>query len=139
MEIIAGKSTHPILLFDGTCNLCDGSVQWILRADRHKKFRFASLQSDFGQSQLQALAGELMDVDSVILLEGDRVFVRSAAVLRVFHHLGGGYGILALLGVIPRWLRDPVYDWIARKRYGWFGKRDRCLIPTPELRERFLD
>ena len=134
----AGDSPHPVVLFDGVCNLCNGSVQFILKRDPRGRFRFASLQSETGRS-LMAEHGLDPDVlSSVLLVEDGRVWRESSAALRIARHLPGGWKLLRVFAVVPRPLRDAVYRWIARNRYRWFGKTETCWLPTPELRERFL-
>ncbi|HEV8582991.1 MAG TPA: thiol-disulfide oxidoreductase DCC family protein [Thermoanaerobaculia bacterium] len=132
-------SPHPVLLFDGVCNLCNGSVQFIIRRDPQARFRFASLQSAVGQLYLEELQVDRQAIDSVILVEGDRWYKESDAALGVVRILGGPWRALGVLRLIPRPLRDRLYRLIARNRYRWFGKREACWLPTPELRERFLD
>lgn len=127
-----------VLLFDGVCNLCNSSVQFILARDPKAKFRFASLQSDEGQALLQEFEDRPSDLSSVVLIEDGQLYTRSDAALRVARQLSGGWPLLYAFIVLPRALRDAVYDWIARNRYRWFGKRDSCMIPSPELRSRFL-
>ena len=132
------ETANPIVLFDGVCNLCNGSVQFILRHDPAARFRFASLQSPVGQD-LQARFG--MDpgrLDSVILVEGDRWYKESDAALRIARGMSGAWKALAAFRVIPRPIRDAAYRLIARNRYRWFGKQETCWLPTPELRGRFL-
>jgi predicted DCC family thiol-disulfide oxidoreductase YuxK len=130
---------HPLLLFDGVCNLCNGSVQFIIRRDPEGRFRFASLQSAAGQRYLDELRIDRQALDSMILVEGDRWSRESDAALRVARILGGPWRILGVFWLVPRPLRDRVYRLIARNRYRWFGKRESCWLPAPELRERFLD
>jgi predicted DCC family thiol-disulfide oxidoreductase YuxK len=131
-------TANPIVLFDGVCNLCNGSVQFIIRHDREGRFRFASLQSPVGQD-LQARFGmDPRQLDSVILVEGDRWFKESDAALRIARGMNGAWKALSVFRVIPRPLRDAVYRLIARNRYRWFGKQETCWLPTPELRGRFL-
>lgn len=139
MTIPTEKSAYPTLLFDGVCNLCNGSVQAVIRLDKAHQFRFASLQSDFGQGMLDHYGLSRDDIDSVILIDERGAHVKSEAALRVFGHLKGGYRLVALLRIIPRSIRDAIYDWVARNRYEWFGKQETCMIPTPELKDRFLD
>ena len=129
---------HPTLLFDGYCNLCSGSVLAIIRRDPQRIFRFVSLQSDLGQALLNQHSLSNIDIDSVVLINGDSCSIKSDAVLDVFHLLGGFYRPLAVFKYLPISFRSWVYDLIAGNRYAWFGKKDVCLIPTPELRERFL-
>jgi predicted DCC family thiol-disulfide oxidoreductase YuxK len=130
---------HPIVLFDGVCNLCNGAVQFILRRDPGGGFRFASLQSPFGEELRARLGIDPQAVDSIILVEGDRWYKESDAALRIAHGMSGAWRALGVLRLIPRPLRNAVYRWIARNRYRWFGKQETCWLPTPELRERFLD
>lgn len=129
----------PILLFDGVCNLCNRSVQFVLKRDTHKKFRFASLQGKAGQELLQKFNLPLTNFNSFIVVEGNRFYTRSAAILRMLKILGGGWKLLYGFMIVPRFIRDGIYNLIARNRYSWFGKREECWVPTPELRARFLD
>ncbi|QGJ70490.1 Thiol-disulfide oxidoreductase DCC [Planctomycetales bacterium 10988] len=135
----APSTEGPILLFDGVCNLCHASVHFILDRDPGKKFHFASLQSEVGKQLLEKHGLPTEDWDSVVLIEGDRASQRSTAALRAAKLLKWPWPLLAVFLIIPRMIRDPVYQWIARNRYRWFGKEESCRIPTPELRERFLD
>jgi len=128
-----------LLLFDGVCNLCHGAVRFIIARDPAKRFRFASLQSDFGRSIVRE-RGLPDDVTTVVLVEpGGRVSARSTAALRVALRLGALWPLLGVLLVVPRFVRDPVYEFIARNRYRWFGKKDSCPLPDPSLADRFLD
>ncbi|HEX6193809.1 MAG TPA: thiol-disulfide oxidoreductase DCC family protein [Chitinophagaceae bacterium] len=133
------NTQHPVLYFDGVCNLCNRSVQYIIKKDKKKLFRFASLQGKSGQAMLAKNGIRQDDFNSFILVEGEKIFTRSTAALRVFRLLGGSWKILYVLIIVPRFLRDPVYNWIARNRYKWYGKRDECMVPTAELRDRFLE
>jgi predicted DCC family thiol-disulfide oxidoreductase YuxK len=133
------EPANPIVLFDGVCNLCSGSVQFILRRDPGARFRFASLQSPAGQELLARFGIDGQGIDSVIVIEGDRWFKESDAALRIARHLGGLWRLLTVFRLIPRPLRDRLYRFIARNRYRWFGKKESCWLPTPELRGRFLD
>ena len=135
-----------ILLFDGTCGFCARNVQFVLRHDRKtQSLRFASLQSDIGAALMERRA-DLRAIDSVIWLEPaterepERVLVRSAAVLRVLQYLGGSWAFLATLGaLVPRSIRDALYDFVARHRQRLAGRGPSCLVPTPAQRARFLD
>ena len=131
--------TKDILLFDGVCNLCNGAVNFIIDHDPKGHFQFAALQSDFGQKTLADLGYDQKDFDSLVLLSKGKVFKKSTAALRIANRLNGLYPLLYLFIIIPPFLRDAVYDLIARNRYRWFGKRDSCRMPTPELRSRFVD
>lgn len=128
----------PIILFDGVCNLCNASVQWVLRRDRAGQFRFAALQSETGQRLLAAQGLEQVSFDTVVLVHGDHIFTRSDAALEVARRLGSPWSWLVILRWIPRRLRDAVYNWVARHRYRWFGRQEACLLPRPEWKERFV-
>jgi predicted DCC family thiol-disulfide oxidoreductase YuxK len=129
---------NPLVLFDGVCNLCSGSVQFILQRDREARFRFASLQSELGR-KIQAEHGlDPGAPSSVLFLEEGRLYRESDAVLRIARRLPGAWKLLAAFKLVPRPLREGLYRWIARNRYRWFGKADTCWLPTPELRGRFL-
>jgi predicted DCC family thiol-disulfide oxidoreductase YuxK len=131
-------SAGPVAFFDGVCNLCNGTVNFLIDRDRRSRLRFAPLQG----STFAALAAshpELGGIDSFVLQEGDRVHVRSSAAVRILMALGGPWRLAGALLAVPRPLRDRLYDFVARRRYRWFGKRDSCRMPTPELRARFLD
>lgn len=132
------NADHPLILFDGVCNLCNWSVQVVIRRDSSKRFRFASLQSHIGQDILGRDEIKLKNIDSIVLLYHDTLLVKSDAILQIFKLLGGPGYFLYGLKIIPKPIRDTLYDWIARNRYGWFGKQDVCMIPTPELEERFI-
>jgi predicted DCC family thiol-disulfide oxidoreductase YuxK len=128
-----------VILFDGVCNLCNASVQWVLRHDRKGIFRFAALQSEIGQQLLQQAGHHNSGaLDSVVLIDGVQVFTHSDAPLEVARRLGGVWATLYIFRWIPRPLRDAVYRWIARNRYRWFGRQEQCLLPRPEWKERFL-
>jgi predicted DCC family thiol-disulfide oxidoreductase YuxK len=126
------------VLFDGVCNLCNGSVQFILKRDPQGLFRFASLQSEAGRSLMDQHGLDPGALSSVVVIEDGRVWQESSAALRVARHLPGAWKLLRVFAVIPRPLRDAVYRLIARNRYRWFGKTETCWLPTPELQGRFL-
>jgi predicted DCC family thiol-disulfide oxidoreductase YuxK len=130
---------NPIILFDGVCNLCNRSIQLIIKNDRKKLFRFASLQGKLGQEVLKKYQLPADQFHSFILVEGDRIFTRSTGALKIFRELGGGLKLLYGFIIIPRFIRDAVYNFVSRNRYKWYGKREECMVPTPELKERFLD
>lgn len=130
---------RPVLLFDGVCHLCHRSVQFVLRHERGSALLFAALQSDTGRALLRDLALPADYLDSMLLCEDGRVYTGSDAALRVARHLRAPWSWGRALLVLPRALRDPVYRWIARNRYRWFGRDEAaCLVPAPGLRERFL-
>lgn len=128
-----------VVLFDGICNLCNRSVQFIIKHDKKDIFRFASLQSEFGQELIRNSGMHSQKVDSILLVEpGEHVFIKSTAALKIAAQLERYSGMRFLL-FLPRFLRDAVYTFIARNRYKWFGKRDECMIPTPELKSKFIE
>ena len=129
---------EPILLFDGVCGLCDRFVQFILRHDSTGKIRFAALQSETGQDLLRRFALPEKDLSFVVLIEGDKSYVRSSAALRSMQYLDGRWKYLSFLRVIPMALSDAAYDFVARRRYSWFGKYDQCIVPSAETKKRFL-
>jgi predicted DCC family thiol-disulfide oxidoreductase YuxK len=128
----------PLVLFDGDCGLCQRSIRLIARFDRHGCFRFAPLE---GPTATRALAGTTIDASSrqtVVLVEGDRVATKSTAALRIAARLGWPMRALAMLWLLPRPVRDALYDLIARHRYRWFGRADTCRLPPAQLRGRLL-
>ena len=130
---------HPIVLFDGVCHLCEGAVRFAIARDPAARLRFAPLQSPLGRALLAQHGYDPDAIDALVLVDGDGAHDRSAAALRLAARLRAPWPWLARpLWLVPRRLRDVVYDRIARSRYRWFGRRDACLVPTPELRARFL-
>jgi predicted DCC family thiol-disulfide oxidoreductase YuxK len=127
-----------IVLFDGVCNLCNGLVRFILKRDRTGKFKFASLQSEIGQQWLQRFGIAKNEFESFVLIQGDKYYLKSGAALKMLRELGGIWKAFYVFIVVPRPVRDFMYDLIAKSRYKIFGKRDVCMVPTPELKERFL-
>lgn len=132
---------HPVVLFDGVCNLCNGAVNFWIDRDPASRLRFASLQSSVGRQLLESLGHPVPagDPESILLVEHGRVHERSGAALRIAWHLSGGWKLLVAFLVVPRPLRDLVYRWVAAHRYRWFGKSDVCRVPTPDLRARFIE
>lgn len=133
-------SDKNLVLFDGVCNLCNSSVQLIIKRDKKDIFRFASLQSDLGKSLTNNTEPQTeSSLKSIVLIESDgRRYTKSTAALRIARHLSG-YSWLSVFLILPKFIRDFFYDVIARNRYRWFGKKDECMIPTPELQSKFLD
>jgi len=128
-----------IILFDGVCNLCNGSVQFVLKHDVKKRFLFASLQSDAATNiLLQLNQKSFKNYDSIILVENEKVFIKSTAALRIAKKLKGLVSLIYVFIIVPRPLRDLVYDYIAKNRYKWFGKKSKCMIPNKEIANRFL-
>ena len=132
------ETYHPVILFDGVCNLCNSSVQFVIKHDTKKIFRFASLQSVAGEKLLTQYHLSKANYTSFILIVKGRAYTRSTAALKVAQKLSGAWKLLYVFIVIPPFIRNAVYDLIARNRYKWFGKKDSCMIPSPELKARFL-
>lgn len=128
-----------IILFDGLCNLCDATVQFIIKRDTKDVFRFVSLQSDLGRELLQKLPIEFQLTDSVFLYESEKVFFyKSQAVFEIVKSIGGIYYCLLIFKLLPNTITNAVYDFIAKNRYKWWGKKESCLVPTKELKSKFL-
>lgn len=137
MEIPENKK---LILFDGVCNLCNGAVQFIIEHDKKDIFRFASLQSDFGRKLVEERGLDPDDIDSIMLIEpGVAYYRKSTAALEISRDLSGAYSLLKNFLVLPEGFRDLIYDLIANNRYKWFGKKEECMIPSPELKAKFLD
>ena len=132
------NAAHPVLLFDGVCNLCNGAVRFIIKRDPHAHIRFAALQSDAAKDLLRSINADETQPDSMILIEDGRLHTRSTAALRIAKSLRFPWPMMHALVIVPRPLRDWMYDFIAARRYRWFGRRESCLLPTPELQSRFL-
>lgn len=138
------ETSHPVLLYDGQCGFCNKGVQHILKYDKRKTMLFAALQSDYGKSVLTRHP-ELNGADSLVFVEPldfaylEQVFVRSDAALRVAAYLGWPWKLALVAYVVPRSIRDYLYDQFAKRRYHWFGKLDSCLLPSPDVRARFLE
>lgn len=130
---------HPVLLFDGHCNLCNGAVQWVLARDKAGVIRFASLQSEVGQRLQEQFKLDPAALDSIVLVKDKQAYQKSTAALETAASLGGIYGAATVFKVVPTFIRNAVYDFIARNRYRWFGRSEECWLPRPEWKERFLD
>jgi Uncharacterized protein conserved in bacteria len=125
-----------IVLFDGYCGLCSKLVDFLLKNDKKKKFYYSSQQSEFAERFLEE---GLTDINAIFYFHSGRMYTKSTAIVRIIYQLGGVWKLGILLFIIPAFLRNLIYDWIARKRYLWFGKTDACYFPKPEFKERFLD
>jgi predicted DCC family thiol-disulfide oxidoreductase YuxK len=133
-------STEPTILFDGYCNLCNSWVSFVIARDHKRRFRFATLQGARGHALVQGGDGLSAPLrESVVLVQNDRVYTRSGAALRIFAALGFPWSLFKVFLIVPRQLRDVVYDFVARNRYRWFGRRTECRVPRPEERTRFLE
>lgn len=128
----------PVVFFDGYCGLCNHFLDFILKRDRSNKFYYAPLQGETAKRFLPELDGDTEEW-TMYYLDENGLYERSTATLEILKRLGGGFGVIGYLTVIPRFIRDPIYRLIARNRYKWFGKRDTCRLPMPEESERFLD
>lgn len=126
-----------IILFDGVCNLCNSFVQKVITADKNNHFKFASLQSEAGQ-KLLADKPEFKDLKTIIYLENGQIFTRSTAALKISKRLSGAWPLLQAGYILPVFIRDGIYNLIAKNRYKWFGKKDQCMIPTPNIKSKFL-
>ena len=131
-------NANAVILFDGVCNFCNGAINFVLKQDKNGIFRFAPLQSEAGQRLLQQYNLSTAEFDSFVLIDNGKIYKKSAASLRVMNKLPWYWKEVQLLRIIPVAFRDAIYDFIARNRYKWFGKKEQCMIPTPEMRKRFL-
>ena len=129
---------HPIILFDGVCNFCNGAVNFTIKRDIQKRIRFAALQSDAGRRLVQQYGLPADDLRSFLFIENGKVYNRSTAALKVCRYLSSLWPLCFGLMIVPPFIRNGIYDWIAKNRYKWFGERQKCMIPTPEVRARFL-
>jgi predicted DCC family thiol-disulfide oxidoreductase YuxK len=129
---------NPVVLFDGVCNFCNGGVNYIIRQDKKKIFRFAPLQSDAGQKILSQYQLPTKDFNSFVVVHNGKAYNKSTAGLVVWGLLPWYWKWTQLFWIVPRFIRDAVYDFVARNRYKWFGKREQCMIPTADVRGRFL-
>lgn len=129
---------QPLLLFDGVCNLCNSSVQFVIKHDKQKQFTFASLQSDAAKEILLQFGEINLNLDSIILITDNTVYSKSSAILKISKLIGGFYSLAIIFYLIPKFIRDKMYDFVAKNRYKWYGKREDCMIPTKELKNRFL-
>jgi len=131
-------SEKQIVLFDGVCNLCNATVRFIIKRDPHSHFQFASLQSTFAKTRLKTLTGPAPG-DTLVLLQDDKIYLRSTAALRIARKLRFPWPLLGIFEAIPVRLRDWVYNQIAINRYKWFGRKEHCPLPAPEFKNRFID
>ncbi|MGB5820050.1 MAG: thiol-disulfide oxidoreductase DCC family protein [Saonia sp.] len=133
------RESYKIILFDGVCNLCNGAITFIIKRDKKDVFRYAALQSEIGEQLVKERNIDTTKVDSFILIEpGVAYYTKSTAALKIGQTFGGAWKLLAAFEWVPRVIRDWCYDIVAKNRYRWFGRKDACMIPTPELRAKFL-
>ena len=134
----AEVKNKSIILFDGVCNLCTASVQFIIKRDPEAKFLFTSIQQADPDLLPSGFTREVLTLESILLLEQDKLFIRSTAALKIARKLNALWPLLYVFILIPVFIRDPIYNFIARNRYRWFGKQDQCMLPTEELKSRFI-
>ena len=139
MEISELPINKKIILFDGVCNLCEASVQFVIQHDKKDIFRFVALQSELGQKIIHHIGIQNQNIDSVILYKpGVAYYYKSSAALQIAKNLGGFYHFGTFFKIIPTGLRNVLYDFVAKNRYQWYGKKESCMIPTAELKAKFL-
>ena len=131
-------SRFPVLLFDGVCNFCNDTVNILIKLDRRGLIRYSPLQSETGQAMLDSLGYGGQQISTIVVIADGAIYTKSDAAIQVFKYLGGLWHVLRIIKIVPRPLRNSVYDWVARNRYRWFGKKDHCMVPPPEVRGRFL-
>jgi predicted DCC family thiol-disulfide oxidoreductase YuxK len=135
----AGMDAHPVILFDGICNFCNSTINYVIRKDPRAVLKFATLQSDTAK---KILAGDHLTakgLNSFVFVEKGKVFTRSTAALRVCRYMKGLWPLMYGFMIVPRFIRDGIYDWVAANRYKWFGKKEVCMVPTGSMRARFLN
>ncbi|ADR23221.1 hypothetical protein MATR_29300 [Marivirga tractuosa] len=131
------EDQKPIIFFDGLCNLCNGAINFIIDRDKKSYFKFAPLQSSIADSHIPKSISQ--NTDSIILLESGKLYSKSSAALRIARNLDGAWKVFYVFIVIPKFIRDFIYELIAKNRYKWFGKRDKCRMPTEDIKNRFLE
>ncbi len=129
--------TDSVVFFDGVCNLCNNYVQWLIRRDKNNHLRYASLQSQYADRTITEPS--IRNTDSIVLYKNHKFYTKSTAVIHILRALGFPYYLSMVFLIVPRFLRDWVYDLVARNRYNWFGKRDQCMMPDPSLKNKFLE
>jgi predicted DCC family thiol-disulfide oxidoreductase YuxK len=131
-------NNKSIILFDGVCNLCNASVNFIIKHDKKERFLFASLQSDAAKEILLQFPSKKIELSSLILIENGKIYEKSSAILKITKHLNSGLNLFYIFKIIPKLLRDKLYSIIAKNRYKWFGKKSSCMIPTKKQKNRFI-
>jgi predicted DCC family thiol-disulfide oxidoreductase YuxK len=140
MELLDLPKDKKIILFDGVCNLCNSSVQYVIKRDKKDVFRFAALQSELGQKIIQHIGIAHQNIDSIVLYEpGKAYYYKSSAAIEIAKDLGGLFTFGTIFRIIPAGIRNILYDYIAKNRYKWYGKQESCMIPTKELKAKFLE
>jgi len=130
---------NPIILFDGVCNFCNGTVNFVIKRDKSARLKFSTLQSEIGQNLIKANNFQDPDLRSFVFIEKRELYTRSTAALKVCKYMDGLWPLMYGFIIVPKFIRDGIYNWIANNRYRWFGKKEVCMVPTPELQSRFLN
>ena len=133
------RQKKTIILFDGLCNFCDASVQFVIQRNSKQNFVFSSLQSEASKVFLVKQSAAIQNCDSIILITEDKVYTKSTAALKIAQKLDGLWFLMGVFWVVPKFIRDAIYDQIAKRRYRWFGKLDNCRIPTAQEQDLFID
>ncbi len=136
---MSDSSNPKILYFDGVCNLCAGAVQFVLKRNKKQNILFASLQGKAGQAMLQQFGLSQTQFNSLVFVEDGKMYQQSTGAIRLTRHLGAAWPLLMVFLIVPAFIRNAVYNWVAKNRYKWFGKKNECWLPTPDLKKRFLD
>ena len=129
---------HPLILFDGICNFCNSAVNFVIKKDKGAVIHFAPLQSPKGRLYLKQYNYPVNNLNSFVFIENNKVYTKSTAALKVCRHLKGGWPLCYGFIIVPKFIRDGIYSWVAKNRYKWFGVRQECMMPTPEVRSRFV-
>lgn len=139
MKIDELPKDKKIILFDGICNLCDTTVQFLIKKDEKDIFRFVAIQSDLGQEIIKYIGVDTSKTDSILLYEPrEAYYYKAEAAIKIAKELGGIYSLMGMFSVLPKSLSNSVYDFVARNRYKWYGKKEECMIPTPQMKAKFL-
>jgi len=139
--VLSKLSKHKqLILFDGVCNLCNNTVQYVIKHDKNNMFMFAALQSDIGKQVINEFNIDATKVDSILLYSKEKgISYKSSAALKIANGLGFPYNLMSTFFIVPPFIRNWVYDYVAKNRYKWYGKKDTCMVPTPELQVKFLN
>lgn len=129
---------HPLILFDGICNFCNSAVNFVIKKDKEAVIHFTPLQSPKGRLYLKQYNYPVNNLNSFVFIEDNKVYTKSTAALKVCRHLKGGWPLCYGFIIVPKFIRDGIYSWVAKNRYKWFGVRQECMMPTPEVRSRFV-
>jgi len=130
---------EPIILFDGVCNFCNSAVNFVIKRDKTSTLKFATLQSEIAHKILSENKADASGLNTFVFIENNKIYTRSTAVLRVCRYLNGLWPLMYGFIIVPKFIRDVIYNWISKNRYQWFGKKEKCMIPTADARARFLN